>query len=295
MNWKALILTGVTTGVAVATMVTLNIVAPISHTEEKHPQGVTVDEVFSGSVSETGSAASAFVEGASVEVAAAEGATLESEPAAEAAPAAAPEGVTAGGCQVGTAITGEPVVVKAVGVPGEGGEAAAAGETMGSDTAPVEAAVIEPAAAPEPAPAMEPEPAPVAEVAAEPAPAAAPKPRKPKAPKVAPPEAKQAWWPASKTSGKLNLTYAGEASFTKAIVLLFDGAFANADGANQHVKVTTKSGKPVQGKWLVAKGNPQMLLFNAEPGLYKVEVGEGLTDKGNRALAAASSGLVFIP
>ena len=108
--------------------------------------------------------------------------------------------------------------------------------------------------------------------------------------KVTPPEL-----PRAKVAGKLNLTYAGSASFTKAIVLMFDGTFENATAANEHIKVTNKAGKPVEGQWLVAKGNPQMLLYSVPPGVYSVAVGEGLTDKGNRAIAAAASGAVFVP
>jgi outer membrane biosynthesis protein TonB len=163
----------------------------------------------------------------------------------------------------------------------------------------------EPAAAPPPPPAPEPaaaapepkaEPAPApkpkAEAKPKPAPKAAAKPKS-AAPKQAPAEAKVAWWPA-KAAGKLNVVYAGEASFTKAIALMFDGQFDNADGANANIKVTPKKGGEVKGKWMVANGNKSMLLLNVDPGLYNVEIGSGLADKGGRAVSAASSGAVFV-
>lgn len=300
MAVKALILAGATTGVAVVTLVALNLIAPISHAEEKHTPGVSVDAVFGASISETGNSApvaapatldvsmadtaaaepaSAFSAEPGVEVASLQddiAATDVEDPAAETS--APSDGSNSGSCSTAEGLSGEPVVVKAVGYPGD----APAAEASDSES------VSEPAAA---APTYQEQSysGPMAEAAPAPKPKA-----KPKAPKVAPAEAKLAWWPA-KTAGKLNLTYAGEASFTKAIVLLFDGAFDSAQSADDNIQVTTKSGQAVAGQWLVAKGNPQMLLFNVDPGLYQVSVGGGLTDKGGRGLGAASSGLVFVP
>lgn len=230
------------------------------------------------------------VQTAPVEPAAAEPAPVEAAPA-EAAPAAmdatAPSTPASGGgaCSTGIAASGEaPVVVMASGAPDGAGSAA------------------QPAA---PAPKAARAPKPVAVAAADTATAAAPKSApasKPKSPsagkaasssKKAPKEVKTAWWPA-KADGKLNITYAGEASFTKAIVLLLDGTFDSPESANKNVVVKTKGGAPVKGQWLVAT-NKQMLLFNVAPGLYTVEVGAGLTDKGGRTLAAAASGPVFVP
>lgn len=209
----------------------------------------------------------------------------------ETAGAAAQAPVSGGGtCGPGISHGADPVVVTADGMPGDAGATpeAVADSSPTPPEVPEEVASI-PEPAPEPA-AVEPAPKPVA--AAPPAPkrTAPPKTSKPKAP---PPEVKTAWWP-DKTAGKLNLTYAGDASFTKAIVLLFDGTFDSADSANQNVMVKTTKGETVPGQWLVAT-NRQMLLFNVDPGLYTVEIGGGLTDKGGRTLAAASSGPVFIP
>ena len=315
MNVKALILTGASVGVAVVSLVALNLIAPISHAEEKHPQGISADAVFGASISEPGTSAPSPAP-TTVDVAMADTAAAGQESAPESAPVEtasafsaepttevaamqddsavepaveepamdageAPAAAGAGSCSAAEGVSGAPVVVKAAGYPGDGGAAPA--ESGDAASAPA-AEQAEPAVA---------DTSSFSEPAAEPAPAAKPK-AKPKAPKAAPPEAKLAWWPA-KTDGKLNLTYAGEASFTKAIVLLFDGNFESPESANQNIKVTTKDGSPVAGQWLVAKGNPQMLLFNVAPGLYKVSVGSGLSDKGGRALGAASSGQVFVP
>ena len=224
--------------------------------------------------------------------------------AAEPVEAPVPTPVSAGGaCSTGIASGDAPVIVTATGMPGDAPAASVEGAVEPAATdSPAEFSSA-PEVVPEPEPAPAPAEVAVVEPVAEPAPAAAPAPKpapkrvsrpqtsKPKAP---PPEVKTAWWPA-KTAGKLNITYAGDASFTKAIVLLFDGAFDSADSANQNVVVKTTKGKVVPGQWLVANANRQMLLFNANPGLYTVEVGGGLTDKGGRALAAAATGPVYIP
>ncbi len=250
-----------------------------------------------------------------------ESAPAPAEPMADASAMSspAPESsapVEAGGsCSTGLVDPNQaPVVVKAGGYPGDTSEPAAptdlataenndaAAAAMTEPSAPVESAPPPPA--PEPAPAPEAAPVEPAPAAAPPPPepkAEAPKPAKPKssapskpaAPKKAPAEAKVAWWPA-KSDGKLNVVYAGEANFTKAIVILLDGQFDNADSAEQNIKVKPKKGGSVNGKWMVAKGNPSMLLLNVDPGLYTVEVGSGLTDKGGRAIGAASSGAVFV-
>lgn len=406
MNSKALVLAAATTGVAVVTLVALNLVVPISHAEEAPAEGITAEQVFSASIAEPGAsstpATSAFESQGQMEVAALqdEGSvtaeeTASSTPPPEAAPvtgespqapaiaggscamgagagtpvvvpaagappastapapamevaqadttaseaapppapapepeaaapapatsdagAMPPEGSTppaggdvadaAGSCPTGlTDPNAKPIVVVAQGVPG-GPAAPPPGEEGMAPPAPAEVAAVdegapEPAAA-EPPPPPAPEPAPAAPEPT-PEPAAAPPPPKPKpkpkaeskpaAPKKAPPEAKVAWWPA-KEAGKLNVVYAGEASFTKAIVVMLDGQFDNADSANQNIKVAPKKGGEVKGKWLVANGNKSMLLLDVAPGLYSVEIGTGLTDKGGRSVGTASSGVVFV-
>lgn len=297
MNVKPLVLAGVATAVSVVTFVALNLVAPISHATAAPDQGITVDQVFAGSVDapgasapESGQTAAEPIEVAQADInadasAEASSAAVEAAPTDVPAPAGEPAPVSGGGsCAVSPVDpNAKPVVVKAAGLP----------ETAAADAAPTSME-----SAPEPAAVAASETAPVVETSApaaeEAAPAPKPKPKpKPRAPKKTPEEAKVAWWPA-KTAGKLNINYAGEASFTKAIVMTFDGAFDNADSANQHIKVTPKQGGKVNGKWLVAEGNKQMLLLNVAPGLYTVEVGEGLADKGNRTVAASATGAVFV-
>lgn len=206
--------------------------------------------------------------------------------------------VTAGGaCNTVIASGNAPAIVTATGMQGDAPvpEAAAFDAPAGLSNSPEPASEPQPAPGPEEVAAAKPiaEPAPVAAPAPEPAPKRVSRPKTSK-PRVAPPEVKTAWWPAN-TAGKLNLTYAGDASFTKAIVLLFDGTFDSADSANQNVVVKSAKGESVPGQWLVATANRQMLLFNVDPGLYTVELGGGLTDKGGRALAAAATGPVYIP
>lgn len=145
-----------------------------------------------------------------------------------------------------------------------------------------------------------PDPAPEAAVAAPaesrvdavPKPASVRKQRKPTKTFIVPEEADRAWWP-EPASGKLNLLHAGQASFTAAIVLLFDGTFETPASANQNIQVKDDSGKAIRSQWTVAT-NRQMLLLNAAPGLYSIEVGSGLADKGGRSISASSSGLVAV-
>lgn len=310
MNVKPLVLAGAATGVSVVTFVALSLIAPISHAEKSTAQGLSADKVFAASIDAPGASSPEPVVVAATEVALADtgnapASTAQSEPAPAAmevaqadvsepvdtgaeAPTAAEPASGGGSCTTGIVDPkAKPVVVKATGLPGDSPAPKTAAAAPASEPAPAapapESMTSEPAA-----PRFE--SSPESEVAEAPKPVAKPKPR---APKKAPAEAKVAWWPA-KTPGKLNLAYAGEASFTKAIVLMFDGAFDNADSANQHIKVTPQKGGAVKGKWLLATGNKQMLLLDVAPGLYTVEIGEGLTDKGNRSLGAASSGAVFI-
>lgn len=163
-------------------------------------------------------------------------------------------------------------------------------------SAPAEAKPEAPASVPASAPTPE---APAVAVAREDSPAASP-PRASKPKSVArkvkvtpPPEAMQAWWPPA-TPGRLNVRFAGEASFGSAIALLFDAPFDQAASVNQHVKVLDSRKKPVPGQWVLAKGNPQMLLFKTQPGAYKLSIEEGLSAQGDLKLGAPSSGLVYV-
>jgi hypothetical protein len=101
-----------------------------------------------------------------------------------------------------------------------------------------------------------------------------------------------AWW-SPKVADALNLVYAGEASFSPAIVLLFDGDFEDPALANKVIRVTSDSGAPVPGQWVVAT-NKRMLLFKARPGRYQVKVGGELVDGAGRKIASAQGGPVTV-
>lgn len=107
-----------------------------------------------------------------------------------------------------------------------------------------------------------------------------------------PTEKIEAWWPPA-TPGKLNLRFAGEASFGGAIALLFDGAFEDAASVNEHVKVLDSKGKQVRGRWVLSS-NPQMLLLKAGSGLYRIDIIEGLSSRGDLKLGAPSGGPVYL-
>lgn len=309
MNIKILTLAAVAAGVAIVTFVALNLAAPITHATEEHPEGVTAEQVFAASIAEPGASAprGAGPSAAQADTATpAASSTLPSAPtttevamvadAPAAAPAAATPVAKSGSCLNATVDpAAAPVVVTAAATPaGAPADTSTAAAPKVADAPSPEAAPKVPEAAPKvPEAAPKIADAPRRKAAPTPKPSSKPS-SKPPMPKSAPAEARTAWWPA-KAPGKLNLVYAGEASFTKAIVLLFDGPFDNGDSANQHVKVTTGGGETVKGKWLVATGNPRMLLFNVGPGLYRLDVGSGMTDKDGRAISAASGGLVFVP
>lgn len=276
MNVKALALTGATVGVAVVTLVGLNLVAPITHAVDQHVEHHAADSVFAASIAEPGAAAGA--DSRTMEVAQAEPTTEPTtEPAIE--PAATHSEAHAASMPVDAASAG-------------GQTALASGSCA---TAAVNRS-LPPAPEVQPAAATVSQPAPVAP-RREAAPVETPKPKSKAVAKktvpVQPAETKLVWWPAA-TPGTLNLTYAGSASFTKAIALVFDGAHADGSKASDHIKVTTQEGQAVSGRWLVAQGNPRMLLYSVPPGVYRVSVDAGMSDKGDRTVATASSGLVYV-
>lgn len=137
---------------------------------------------------------------------------------------------------------------------------------------------------------------PVAAAAPTPAPRKAPPPPAPRAakPNPRPSDAELvAWWPEPE-AGKLNLRFAGEAAFTQAIVLLFDGSFDQADSINEHVVVKTREGRRVRGQWMVNVQNDRMALFNSGPGTFKVSVSNGIEAGDGRTLSTDSEGLVYV-
>ncbi|HEX4895310.1 MAG TPA: hypothetical protein VFV11_03150 [Solimonas sp.] len=170
-------------------------------------------------------------------------------------------------------------------------DAAAPAETPAESTevAAAEPAPVEPEPAPAPvetAPAPEPEP--------EPAPAPKPK-AKPKAqPKPAPAEAATSWWLPEGPKSQLSVVYAGSMSGQKAIAVLFNGAFDDANGANQQI-VVTSGGSKVAGSWSVSPNNKRMLTFPvAKSGSYRVSVGAKLTDRTGRKLGRVQAGPVSV-
>jgi hypothetical protein len=137
-----------------------------------------------------------------------------------------------------------------------------------------------------PAPTATPKPAAV--VAATPRPTARPVPART-------PEARVTQWWGPESEASLSLIYAGSASYTRAIVLMFNGAFQDAGAAQQHLQVRDASGKAVSGSWQVGASNRRMLLFPvAQTGLYTVSVGGGLADQNGRTLGKAQQGPVRV-
>ncbi|TAM09016.1 MAG: hypothetical protein EPN72_13710 [Nevskiaceae bacterium] len=166
--------------------------------------------------------------------------------------------------------------------PPAAAEAAAPATTVAE--APAATKLAEPQAAPEPAPVTASAPAP--EPASEPAkkaPAAAPHRTAKAAPapavhhqRVTPsplikPAAPAIWWAQGTTSQQgFTLSFAGEASFTKAIVLLFSQPVDAASAAT--IRVVGKNGTPVSGSWTVSSKNPSLLVFEAPAGTYVLTV-----------------------
>jgi hypothetical protein len=283
MNKRFLTLVGVATVLSAGTYFGLTILKPHVREETKVADVTSPDQVFSASVS------------------APEAASGTEPAAATAAPAEAAATVA----PADTAV--QPAADAASAAPA----APAAEPAAAAPPAETKTAAAEPAAAPEPA-APEPAAAEPAPAAAEPAAAApaeatmpAEKPKKSAHKKSAPTTtthkggsnpaaASKVWWPAE-NANKLSLVYAGQASFKKAIVLLFNGAFFKTDSVNSNLKVTDKNGKTVSGHWDLGENNRRMLVFPvAAAGTYKVSVGSGLIDNKGRKLGARLSGPVQI-
>lgn len=183
-------------------------------------------------------------------------------------------------------------------------ETAAPEPTMDEGTAteaPAPQPQSEPAAiAPtEPPPQAEPEPEPESAPAAAPAPKPQAAPAPPAKPETKPAPAKKAepltqWWgPESPT--QLSLVYAGSAAYTRAIVLMFNGAFDDTASAAKNLRVTDASGKAVGGSWQVGANNKRMLLLPvSKAGVYTVSVGAGLSDRSGRKTGKAIKGPVRV-
>lgn len=250
------------------------------------------------------------------EMASTDAAPVDDVASQESAPVAPPP------CETVVSAGKNPIIVAAVEVSSSGTAAAApaGGETAPPAEAPQmgEAAPPppEPAPAPEPTPAPAPEPAPVAEAAPAPAPtpapepapepamaqagppadaAPAPKPAKPKAKPKPPPDTLTPWWPKTRSPSNVNLVYAGDAEFSRSIVLLFDSSFENTDSANANIKVMDSKGKTIKGKWLANLKNKKMLLFKVPSGgRYVVVVDGALAGASGKTVGSTVQGPVFI-
>ena len=290
MNKRFLALAGVAAVLAVGTYVGLNIVKPYKHEEPKVADVTSPDQVFGADVSNPEAHAN---EADAAPAAAAPTDVAAVQPTDTAVQPASPDQGSA------PAPAAEEAAAPATASSGDGSTAplvpAGAGSTPAAST---ETAATEPAAAP----ATEPAPAPAAEPAPAPEPAAAPveKPKKArvastgKSSKSSSGSSAKVWWPAAKDD-KLSLVYAGSASFKKAVVLMFNGAFFKPDGIDANLKVTDKSGKTVSGSWEIGENNRRMLVFPVSAaGTYKVSIAGGLTDNKGRKLGSKLSGPVQV-
>jgi hypothetical protein len=189
-----------------------------------------------------------------------------------------------------------------------------------AESAPAQPAAAEPAPAAESAPAAEPAPAESAAAPAEEAPAPKKsKPAKAKKEHAAPAETASsapaegshaksaakpgkgepstdvvsAWWPAvAKQDGsKLNLSYAGEAAFEKAVVLLFSDNVDASTGS--HIQLLTRDGAAASGHWEVGQQNQRMLVFRTRPGRYTVILAPDVSGSG-KTLGTALHGPVYV-
>lgn len=291
MNKRFLSLAALATVLSVGTYAGLNILKPYKHETPKVADVTSPDQVFGASVdnpeAHAEEEAPAAAAGAEDSAAAVQPADTAVQPAGSVDPTAAPaEAVASGEGSVAPLVpAGEVASAPAADDMAGGGDMAAA-------DVPSEP-VVESAPEPEPAPAVEepaPAPAPVAEapkkvVKKNPAHAAY------KAPKV---PAQKVWWPAEKAD-QLSLIYAGQASYKKAVVLMFNGAFFQTDTAAANVKVTNKAGKAVSGTWEVGANNRRMLVLPVDSaGVYKVSIGADLTDSKGRKLGSKIGGPVSI-
>jgi hypothetical protein len=150
---------------------------------------------------------------------------------------------------------------------------------------------------PEPLPVATPTPRPTAAPTAAPAPrpAATPAPaRSAAAPTAAPAQRVTQWW-GPESRDRLSVVYAGSAAYTRAIVLMFNGPFADAAAVQRHLRVTDASGKAVAGTWEIGASNRRMLLFPvSRAGNFTVSVGADLTDSNGRRLGSELKGPVRV-
>jgi len=280
MNKRFLALAGLATVLSVGTYVVLNVVKPYKHETPKVADVTSPDQVFGASIdnpeahAEGEAAAAPAVDGAAGDVAAVQPVDTAVQPAGSVDSAAA------------ATSSGDGSVAPLV----PAGAVAAAPAAAADTSAPVDTASAE-------QPAAESYSEPVAEAAPAPeptpAPAPAPKPKKKSASKSAS-SGSTTWWPAEKAD-KLSLVYAGPASYKKAVVLMFNGAFFQADTVNANIKITDKAGKAVSGAWELGENNRRMVVFPVDAaGTYKVSIASGLTDSKGRKFGSKLGGPVQV-
>lgn len=167
-------------------------------------------------------------------------------------------------------------------------------ETPAESTA---VAMTEPAPAPAPAAPAKPAPAPAAAKPAQKKSEPVAKPKAASSTKPAPAApAQTAWWASDEAPQNLSLVYAGSASYTRAVALLFNGIFQDTVSADAHLRVEDAQGKRLEGRWQISAGNSRMLVFPvSRAGTYVVKVGTGLADGAGRSPARALQGPVSIP
>ncbi|MGH8505710.1 MAG: hypothetical protein ACRETM_07065 [Stenotrophobium sp.] len=310
MNKKFLTMAGVVAVLGAGTFWGLEIFDPHKVDEAKFPPSVSVDQVFANKLNPDGASdqSVAAANAAAVATPAGSDTTAAESPAAASgdnAATAAASAATANPSSTAAEPSGSEATATAA--PAATSEPAAS-EPAQTSSSPAESAV----ATAEPVPAATADtatsaPAESSESAApaEAAPAAKPAPAKKHATHAAKPahhaaatsstKAKHSrWWPAENPAN-LSLVYAGPASFKKAIVLMFNGAFFQADGLDQNLKVTDKSGHPVSGSWAIGENNRRMLVFPVPgDGQYKVSISTGLTDSKGRKIAHSLNGPVTV-
>lgn len=300
MDKKVLTLAGIIMAVSVGTYAVLTLVKPHKHEEVKVADVYSSDQMFAGQVNPNGPDETPVNGAPTQPAAAAEPASAEAQPMQQIAAASAPESTAPASTDAMTTPVEGGAAPAAAPAPAESAPAAPAQQTAAAESAPAPAAAEPAPAAAPPAPA-----APAAEPAPAPAPEAAPAPKPAKPKHAAAPKKKsksagktvtaKAWWPAENPN-QLSLIYAGPASFKKAIVLMFNGAFFKPDSPNASLKVTDSKGKAVSGSWELGENNRRMLVFPVSAGgSYKVSVGSGLTDSKNRKLGSTLSGAVVVP
>ncbi len=276
MSAKGWTMTVAAVGVAAGTYFTLGAIYPPQKEKVKGPELAPVDAVFSRTLPQNGAATA--------------GATPRAAPDA----AAATEASVDAGYDTGYAADDDSDL--ALSDDRYADEPEPEPEPEPAPT-PAPAATAAPAPSPTAAATVRPVETPSATAAPAPRPATAAAPAaKPAAPiaTAAPAQPVTRWW-GPESPERLSVVYAGSAAYTRAIVLMFNGAFADAAAAQQHLRVTEASGKTIAGTWEVGASNRRMLLFPVpRSGSYTVHLGADLADSNGRRLGSELKGPVRV-